>query len=215
MPGTRKPRLGLQAATLGWIASLFAIAPPLHAEAPYREDAVKAAFLFRFTGYIEWPEATLASGQFTAAVIGSPGVAAELSRLFTRYSVKNLPAQVRAIDTPAQATDVHLLYVGPEYAGSVRELIKAVGTHPVLIVTDEPNGLDEGSVVNFLLVDRRVRFEVSLPAATRVGLRMSSQLLSVAARVRGAQSLRPWQPCMSLPDATTGDRDCSRRVAAL
>lgn len=214
MPGARRHRLRLQTAALGWIAALFAIAPPsLRAEVPYREDVVKAAFLFRFTGYIEWPEATLASGQFTAGVIGAPGVAAELSRLFTRYPVKNLPAHVRTIDTPAQASDVQLLYVGPEYAGSVRELIKAVGPRPVLVVTDEPNGLDEGGIVNFLVVDRRVRFEVSLPAATRVGLRMSSQLLSVAARVRGAQSLRPWQPCTSPPDATMND--CIRRVAAL
>jgi len=52
-------------------------------------------------------------------------------------------------------------------------------------VTDEDHGLDEGSTVNFMLVDHRLRFEISLTAATRSGLKISSELLSVAARVEG------------------------------
>jgi hypothetical protein len=53
---------------------------------------------------------------------------------------------------------------------------------------DHPRGLDEGGVINFLIVDRRVRFEVSMNAAQRAGLRISSQLLSVAVRVRGTRT---------------------------
>lgn len=56
----------------------------------------------------------------------------------------------------------------------------------MLIVSNTPRGLDVGSMINFLLVDRRVRFEVSLPAAKRSGLRISAELLSVASRVISA-----------------------------
>jgi hypothetical protein len=51
------------------------------------------------------------------------------------------------------------------------------------LVTDEEQDLDAGGVVNFVLVDQRVRFEVSLPAAERSGVTISSELLSVAYRV--------------------------------
>ena len=53
-------------------------------------------------------------------------------------------------------------------------------------VTDEDDGLNQGSVLNFVTVNRRVRFEVSLTAADRLRLKISSELLAVAVRVRGA-----------------------------
>ena len=66
-----------------------------------------------------------------------------------------------------------------------RRFITSLAGRPVLIVTDEEQGLEEGSTVNFMLVDHRLRFEVSLTAAGHSGLKISSELLSVAARVEG------------------------------
>jgi hypothetical protein len=58
----------------------------------------------------------------------------------------------------------------------------------VLTVTESDNGLQQGSVINFRLVEDRVRFEVSLPAAEKCGLKLSSRLLSVAYHVlKGSQ----------------------------
>lgn len=169
--------------------------------AAYRDEAVKAAFLYRFTGYVDWPPATLRTGQFNVSVLGAPEVALELSRLFLKYPVKNLPARVRSIESPDQALDSHMLYVGPEYAGSVPDVVATVGQRPILIVTDHPTGLDDGSAVNFMLVDRRVRFEVSLAATNKAGLKVSSQLLSVAAHVRGAALPRPEDSCLGVDPA--------------
>jgi hypothetical protein len=55
----------------------------------------------------------------------------------------------------------------------------------VLVVTNEEGGLDSGSTVNFLLIDQRVRFEISLDAAESSSLKVASELLAVAIRVRG------------------------------
>jgi len=60
-----------------------------------------------------------------------------------------------------------------------------VAGRPVLIVTSEDDGLDAGSAVNFLLIDQRVRFEISVDAAHSAGLKVASELLAVAIRVRG------------------------------
>ena len=55
----------------------------------YSEDAVKAAFLYRFTGYVEWPQAALANPPFIVAVLDADGVATELARLLQTHLVQN------------------------------------------------------------------------------------------------------------------------------
>jgi uncharacterized protein DUF4154 len=172
---------------------MLAFAMPLPAAQPYREDAVKAAFISRFTGYVEWPATTFKGGEFLIAVLGAPQIADELQRLVADRPVKNLPTRVRKITTAVEAREAQMLYVGPQYSGNLETLTKDLGPRPVLIVADHPRGLDEGSIINLLLVDQRVRFEVSLLAAERAGLKLSSELLSVAVRVRGAkdQGMKP------------------------
>ena len=198
-----------------WLLGVLAYALPGLAAEPYREDAVKAAFLYRFTGYIEWPEQVLQSRpQFTIAVLDGDSVAKELSRLLTRRAIKNMPARVKKIDSPRQVGDAQMLYVGTDYAGNRREFISALAGKPVLIVTDHPRGLDDGGAVNFMRVDRRVRFEVSLTAAQNAGIKVSSELLSVATRVRGAQ-LRTQMACATPGRQLDLGQFCNQRLARL
>jgi hypothetical protein len=172
----------------GWLIAMLAMlwiaTMPVNAADQYREDAIKAAFLYRFTGYIEWPASTATRDEFTIAVMGSDAVADELAKLLPGRDVKGTPIRVRQIHSMKEVGDAKILYVGSEVTGDVRELIAHAPAH-VLVVTDRGDGLDDGSAVNFMLVDRRVRFEISLNAAERQGLKVSSELLSVAARVIG------------------------------
>jgi hypothetical protein len=165
---------------------LCAASLPARPAEVYQADAVKAAFLYRFTGYVDWPPEALNQNSFTIAVLDGDGVAAELSRVLAEHSIKNLPARVRIIHSIGESGGAQMLYVGSAYSGSLHGLIDAVGTLPVLVVTDRDGALDEGSTVNFLLDDRHLRFEISLPAANRASLRIGPALLSVAARVLGA-----------------------------
>ena len=132
---------------------------------------------------LRWPASTTRN-QFTIAVIGSDAVAAELAKLLPGRDVKGVPIGVRQIRSMKEVGDAKILYVGSEFTGDVRELITHAPAH-VLVVTDRGDGIDDGSAVNFMLVDRRVRFEISLNAAESQGLKVSSELLSVAARVVG------------------------------
>jgi YfiR/HmsC-like len=179
----------------------------------YREDAIKAAFLYRFTGYIEWPSSASAPGQFTIAVLGGDAVAAELGKLLAGHEVKGLPAHVRQIHTTKELGDAQMFYIGPEYTGDVRALIASVPAH-VLVVTDSGEGLDDGGIVNFMLVDRRVRFEISLSAAEQAGLKVSSELLSVAARVRGVPQ-RSETLCQPRSLGGADEAACVPRLAGL
>lgn len=178
-------------ATSAAVAALVATvcAPGTAWAQAYSEEAVEAAYLYRFAGYIEWPKEDTVPPRFTIAVLGADGVAEELGRLLPGHPVKGRAAQVRAVRTPHEVGDAQMLYVGPGHAGELRSVIAALGRRPVLVVSDEEHGLEDGAALNFIVIDQRVRFEVSLPAAERSGLRISSELLSVAARVQG-QTLR-------------------------
>ena len=181
--------------------------------ATYSEDAVKAAFLYRFTGYVEWPpEALEEVAQFTIAVMGAPAVAEALSELLRQRSIKNKPANLRVIRNASELGDARLLYIGKSYAGDVRRIIEEIDGQPVLVVTDENDGLDHGATVNFVPMDRRVRFEISLAAAERARLKIGADLLSVAARVRGAaqRSSSDCAWCAPIQSATVSTALCVR-----
>ena len=164
------------------------IAAPLSCAEAYREDAVKAAFLNRFTGYVEWPATAAENREFRIAVLGAPSIAGELQQLVGALPARNLPTRVASIASVTEARNADLLYVGAGYRGSLAKLVAEVGGRPVLIVSDHARGLDDGAAINLLTVDQRVRFEVSLTAAQRAGLKISSQLLAVAVRVRGSRA---------------------------
>jgi hypothetical protein len=162
-----------------------ALAPVCAAET-YSADAVKAEFLYRFAGYIEWPPELPADVPFTIAVAGTDGVFAELLRLKGGRSIQNRPVEIRKVAVESDLVGVQILYVAP-HASSARALLAAVAGRPILIVSDEEGGLGAGSAVNFVQVDRHVRFEISLTAAEHSRLKINSGLLSVAAKVEGAR----------------------------
>jgi hypothetical protein len=161
----------------------------------FTADAVKAAFLFRFAAYVEWPDDAPATGPFVIAVAGEDPVAAQLDRLLHGKTVQGRPAVVRRVTLIQDLAGVQILYVGPRAFARARPLREAALTKPILIVTDDEHGLDGGGVINFIEVDRNVRFEISLVAADRSRLKIDSALLSVAARVER----RPlaWMPCIT------------------
>jgi len=160
----------------------------------YSEDAVKAVFLYRFTGFIEWPPATRPASEFGIAILGSDGVADALDRLLAGRSIKEKPAHVYKIKRAQDLGTADMVYVGSERADDLAAVSLLVADRPILIVSSQGGGLEHGSAVNFLLVNQHVRFEVSLAAASRTGLRISSDMLSVATRVLGGGATAIDQP---------------------
>lgn len=194
--------------------AISAVVSPSRAAEQYSEDAVKAAFLYRFAGYVDWPDEALASPNFTIAVLGAEGVASELQQLLPNHPLKNRPTQVRKIASVKELGDAQVLFVGPAQADNARAAIAALAMRPVLVVTDEERGLENGSTVNFLVVDRRIRFEISLIAAERSGLKISSDMLSVAARVQGGR-LRSDASCTPLGGTRELGAVCAVRMTML
>src|SRR5690606_17344090 len=96
------------------------------------------------------------------------------------------PMRVRRVSSGDQLDGVHLLYVDADATLDVDRLATAIAGRAVLVVTDRPGGLDAGSVINFVIENDKVRFDVALDEARARELRVSAQLLTVARNVREA-----------------------------
>ena len=149
-----------------------------------REHEVKAAFLFKFLSFVEWPQEAMGEGPIVIGVIGAEDVAAELQQIVPGRNAQGRVVSVRRLREAESVAGVHLLFLGRGESARLREIVRLAPTQPVLLVCDWEDALGQGAVVNFLRGDGRVRFEVALDAAERRSLRISSRMLSVAQSVK-------------------------------
>ena len=147
------------------------------------EAHVKAAFLYKFTGYVDWPDSAFdpPGASFVIGVQGSPALLGELSQLIAGRKIHERPVQVRSIAAGDSLDGLQVLFVGRS------ESFRGEASSPVLIVTEADGSMPRGSMINFLVIDRHVRFVIALPTVEQAGLRMSSRLLSVAQKVIQAE----------------------------
>lgn len=149
------------------------------------EQRVKAAFLYQFAAYVEWPPTAFAypDTPVTIGVLAADGLAAELEKMIVGRTVSGRPVAVRRLKAGEPLAGLHILFIGGPERGRLSQLARPGPA--VLTVTESDGALAQGSVINFIMVDRRVRFEIALDAAEKSGLRLSSRLLAVAQDVRG------------------------------
>ena len=167
------------------IAALLATATALGQGDRALEPQIKAAFLYKFGGFIEWPAGAFARADstFSIGVLGAESVAAELERLVAGRTVQGRPIAVQKLKRGDPLAGLHLLFIGRSEAPRLAEILAAAKGHPLLIVTETEDALARGSMINFITVEDKVRFDVALPQAERGHLRISSRLLAVARKV--------------------------------
>ncbi len=185
--GAFKSLAGRLARMTAAAAATISLALSAYAEqAPALEQQVKAAFLFRFGAYVEWPQQAFAGAEspLTIGVVDSEELAEELLRVVVSRTIDGRPIAVRRVRPGELPSDIHVLFIGQSASSQSADLLRQTKGRPVLTVTESAAGLSDGSVINFVLVDKRVRFEVSLEAAERNRLKIAAPLLSVALRVR-------------------------------
>jgi hypothetical protein len=151
------------------------------AQARFSEVEVKAAFLYNFSGFVTFPPEARVDEGIVIGVMGADDVELELRR--TAAARPGRPVTVKRVATVDDAAAVHILFVGWRENASLGKILQAVRLAPVLTVTEAPDGIDRGSIINFVTAER-VQFEVSLEAAARARLHLNARLLSVAMRVR-------------------------------
>ena len=151
-------------------------------------DLVKAAFLYNFAGFVEWPEHAHAKDSLVIGVIGAEDVEAALRSTSGPRMLQNRNVTVRRIRNASEAADVHILFIGADENYRLRSILSAVERRPILTVTESTDGMEFGSIINFVTTNR-VQFEISLKAAAVAGLQLNARLLSVAIHIRKGETL--------------------------
>ena len=149
------------------------------------ERRVKAAFLYKFLGYTDFPPAAFAdaAAPLVIGVLAADDVAGELAKIVAGRQVQARPVSVKVVRDGESLAGLHLLFVGGADASRVRAALKGASTAAMLVVSESAQGLQHGSVINFKVVEDRVRFDVALDAAERHSIKLSSRLLTVANQV--------------------------------
>lgn len=184
--------IGNKARITAWLVAVFlALAmftdmPSMQAFASLRPDeaTIKAAYLYKFGNFIEWPEhAFSGSGAFTIGVIGADPVADELERLVDGRIINNRPVAVRRLQADERLADVNILFIGRSRNRQLGEILAAAKGESVLTVTEAEQGLAFGSMINFVVVGGKLRFDVAPKTAGLGKLVISARLLAAAHRV--------------------------------
>jgi hypothetical protein len=152
------------------------------------ERRVKAAFLWKFAGYVEWPSAAFAQpdSPIVIAVAGSDALADDVEEAVSGRRVGERPMRVRRLRAEGRLEGNHILFIARSVdRARTAELLGLAGGKPMLTVTESEHAPPPGSVINFFSVEDRVRFDISREAAEQNGLRLASQLLAVARQVKG------------------------------
>lgn len=178
----RRSRRGRRA----WVPLLaWLLAAAAGAADEYDEYAVKAALLYNFTKFVEWPEAAFARGDapFRICVLGPDPFAERLDRIQSQ-STRNRRIQIaRYAEAAAPPGDCQILFIGNGVDLRQSAILDGLRGKPVLTVGESPEFVSAGGVIALIRQGDRVGFEVNAAAAAAASLGISSQLLKIARRV--------------------------------
>ena len=169
----RKPRLRW----IWWLLSLSCVrAWPETADV---EAHLKAAFIYNFARFVEWPSNTT-PGPVRIGVFGRGDIIAPLEDIVRGKSANGRPIEVARLASPAQADGCAILLIEQSETKHIRDTVSTLANKPVLTVCDGGDCLRDGGMISFQTVNESVRFQINQQAAENAGLRISSQLLKVA-----------------------------------
>jgi len=163
-------------------AVLLFLLLPGAASAAAPEYDLKAAFLFNFAKFVEWPENAFSGDRapLTICVYGEDPFGSVLDNVVQNERVGERSLLVQRPDSLDDLGECHVLFVCRSEKGQLGEVMSQIKGKPVLTVSDTDGFLRAGGVINFILEGTKVRFLIDQEAAERSGLRISSKLMRLA-----------------------------------
>jgi YfiR/HmsC-like len=147
-----------------------------------KEYQIKAAFIFNFALFTAWPDSAFSApnAPFVVAVIGDDPFGPALQQVMSGKSISGHPITVKHLDSRAQISGCHLLFVPASEDDRLGDIFNIVGNRPILTVGETSKFLWAGGIIRFLIADGKIRFEIAPDAADKAGLRLSSRLMNLA-----------------------------------
>ncbi len=157
-----------------------------------REYTVKAAFVYNFARFTQWPDAAFqdAASPIQLCVLGQDPFDGALNSI----AGKTIGSRELLVSYPIWASEVrgcHILFISESAGARLTEIVTYLDGSPVLTIGDSPDIARSGGIIGLENVENRIRFQVNLDAARRSGLRLSSRMLDLATSVHSERLSGP------------------------
>lgn len=154
------------------------------------EYKIKTAFLFNFAKFVDWPAGSFSGSidEFTIGVIAPPKLAST-AKLLQNKKIKGTRVKVITFESSEELVPCHILFIGMGDEKLLTNVIARFKNSPVLTVADTSGFASKGGDINFIAVDKTIRFEINPEAAKKKNLKISSKLLNLA-RIVGTAALK-------------------------
>jgi hypothetical protein len=172
------------------VPAIFLCAGSLEAQSA-SEYEIKAAFLYKFASFIQWPAAAqgiapASAGPICIGVLGSDRFGSALDQVVRGKQVSGREFAVERFQSASQIQHCEIVFISGSEQSHINEILVMLRGKPVLTVSEVAGFCERGGLVNLRVVDAAVRFEINVTAGERAGLHFSSKLLSLARIVQEA-----------------------------
>lgn len=151
-------------------------------DSPPSEYQLKAAFLFNFAKFVEWPSKTFAgpTSPIVIGVLGENVFHGDLEQAIRGKVINNHPLQFKEFHSVTEATNCQILFISPSEKSRLPKILESLHGASVLTVSETERFTEAGGMINFVIEANKVRFQINNEAAKKAGLTISSKLLSLA-----------------------------------
>ncbi|HVG27173.1 MAG TPA: YfiR family protein [Acidobacteriaceae bacterium] len=147
---------------------------------------VQAVYLFDFAKFVRWPAGS--EGPLRFCIAGPLAFADALRKIVSEGTIEGHPLEVTRVAQPSETEGCSVLYIDDSEKDHLDAFLAAVDAKPALTVSDLPDFMAHGGMIQFVPLAKRMRFSVNLDPVKRSGLSLSSELLKVAVAVMGNTS---------------------------
>lgn len=168
-----------------WCGLLFAGLVPATAEIT-KEYQVKAAFLYNFTKFVEWPADRFAETQrpIVIGLLGRDPFDGELARIVEGRKINGRDIVIRLVASEVEMLSADLIFVSVGQESHLRGLVGTLPQAGILTVGESPEFAAAGGMITFVLERDKVRFQINQAASEQAGLKINAQLLKLATTVQ-------------------------------
>lgn len=186
-PFRGRAKSGLRLLWLAAVSSLLFDAENSSAQQPKpNEYQVKAAYIYNFAKFVSWPAKSPAASnnEFDICVFEKDPFGTVLESTLAGKSLDGKPVVIKRLPGPQATPGCRILFINSAQDHNLREILTAAKDASVLTISDLPDFSKRGGMIQFVLTDNRVRFEINVTSAENAGLVLGSDLLKVAITVR-------------------------------
>lgn len=150
------------------------------------ELQLKAVFIERITQFVEWPKALQVddpSKPFIFGVVGPKDLLSTFKEIYSTKTIRDKKVEFRHIVNPDEISGCHLLFIAEIKKDELVKIISYTKSKPILTISDTKGFAESGTHINFILLNKQLRFEINETTVHESGLSVSYLLLQIAAKI--------------------------------